>query len=441
MIAKLRRKFIRITMYSVVLVLVIIMGGLNLANYLHFDSSTAHTLDLVLSNNGRFPADGQFGDAEGAGGPKPGELSEEAEVPPADQGPEVNSKGFFAFRSFFKDAVRGGDRVFVARIDAKGKVVEVTDAMYGSAADKEYEKTLKDMAATLYAEESTGGYKGSWKYRSLTGANETLYVFADCQRFLDSFHNFLILSIFISLAGIFFIFILVVLLSKHAIRPISEAYDKQKQFVTNAGHEIKTPLSVIETCTDVIELDTGESKWTQGIHEQVQRLNKLTQGLVSLAKMDEGSSRPEMSDFDLSGAVYDSLEPFSLIAEKKGLHFEMEIDEGIVLYGNEKSIRQLVSILADNAIKYTSAGGAIHFALHRMGRHIVLEGRNTTEGLISGKQNQMFERFYRGDASRSSQTKGYGLGLSIAQMIVGAHGGKIEAESHENDMFVITVTI
>jgi two-component system sensor histidine kinase CiaH len=442
MIDRLRRRFILITMFSVVVVLTAIIGGLNLANFLHFDKSTENTLELVLSNDGQFPANGKFGDRDGDGpnGERRGMLSDFQEFAREHGG---EGQGFFSFRSFYDDGGRGGDHVYVVRLSSDGQALEVTNAMHkgNAGGDTDAEADLLDLAEKLYAQKDLGGYEDSWKYLADDSGVEIIYVFADSQRFLDAAHNLLILSMLISLAGILLIFILVVLLSRRAIGPISEAYEKQKQFITNAGHEIKTPLSVIESCTDVIEMTSGKTKWTQGIHDQVHRLSGLTQDLVSLAKMDEGTSKLEMKDFDLSSAVLDSLEPFALMSEEKGLHFETDIESDVHLNGNEKSMRQLVTILADNAVKYTPENGLIQFSLHKVGRRVVIEERNTAQGLSPGNQNRMFERFYRGDASRSSHIKGYGIGLSIARSVVSAHGGKIEAKSPDGASLIITVSI
>jgi two-component system sensor histidine kinase CiaH len=139
--------------------------------------------------------------------------------------------------------------------------------------------------------------------------------------------------------------------------------------------------------------------------------------------------------------VRDTLAPFALLAGNAGLQLASELQEGVTLRGNEQTVRQLVSILADNAVKYAAPGSEIRFTLSRRGKKAVLTSENAAEGLQAGSQNQLFDRFYRGDASHSSEKSGYGIGLSMAQSIAAAHGGKIEAKSPDGKSLVITVQL
>jgi two-component system sensor histidine kinase CiaH len=294
------------------------------------------------------------------------------------------------------------------------------------------------LAQELWSKGKTAGYDESYKYLAKTTDSGTLYVFLDCTRDLSSFRSFLTISLLVSLCGIGAVFALVVVLSRRAIRPVAESYEKQKQFITNAGHEIKTPLAIIDSCTEVLEMEQGSNKWTDGIRGQVQRLTALTQSLVSLARMDEGSTSLPMAEFDLSAAVDETLEPFALLAESRGLKLTPSVQGGITFRGNEQTLRQLCSILADNAVKYAAPGSEIRLSLTRKGRRITLVSDNAAEGLQAGDQSVLFDRFYRGDASRSSEKAGYGIGLSMAQSIVTAHGGRIEAKCPDGRRLVIT---
>ena len=232
------------------------------------------------------------------------------------------------------------------------------------------------------------------------------------------------------------------LFSRRAIQPIADAYEKQKHFITDAGHELKTPLAVISANTEVLEMTQGESEWTQSIRNQVGRLAELTNDLVSLARMDERDSRMLMTDFSLSDAVSESLAPFVAVAGQRGKPIQTDIQEGLTLCGNEEAIRRLVGILADNAIKYGAEGGEIRITLRSAGRGMVFQTRNRVETPIKkGAHEELFERFYRGDASRSSKVAGYGIGLSMARAIVAAHRGKISAASEDGASLAITVTL
>ena len=152
---------------------------------------------------------------------------------------------------------------------------------------------------------------------------------------------------------------------------MAESYEKQKQFITDAGHEIKTPLTIIDSCTEVIEMEQGESKWTQGIRGQVRRLTALTASLVSLTRMDEAEGRLDMQELALQSDLY--------------------------LRGNEAALRQLCSILADNAVKYAQKNTTISFRLRQKGRRVYLSCENQAEGLTRGSYDRLFDRFYRAD--------------------------------------------
>ena len=298
-----------------------------------------------------------------------------------------------------------------------------------------------NMARELLAREEDSGYYGNYKYRCRREGDETLYVFLDCTKTIQSERQLLLISILVSVVGILVIFLLVLLLSPRMIRPVAESYEKQKQFITNAGHEIKTPLAVIDSCADVIELEQGESKWTEGIRSQVQRLGTLTAQLTSLARLDEQGGTVPMEEFDLSEQVEDVLSTFRLLAENQGLRLEADVAPGITYTGSAPLLEELCSILLDNAVKYAAPGGTIVFSLRKKGRKVLLCCENPAEGLEQGSQKHLFDRFYRGDVSHGTERPGYGIGLSMAEAITEVHRGRIEAESPDGIRFVITATI
>ena len=184
---------------------------------------------------------------------------------------------------------------------------------------------------------------------------------------------------------------LVVVFSGAAVRPMAESYEKQKKFITDAGHELKTPLTVIATCTEVIEAEQGESKWTKGITAQTERLSGLTRELVALARMDEGGTQPEREAFPMSETLAEILDPFSMIAERRGIAFSTDIQPDITYKGDKSLIAKLFSILADNAVKYTPEGGSIMFSLSRKGRRITLVSENTAEDIEKGPHHELFD--------------------------------------------------
>ncbi|MBO4235376.1 MAG: HAMP domain-containing histidine kinase, partial [Firmicutes bacterium] len=297
-----------------------------------------------------------------------------------------------------------------------------------------------EMVVNAEARGKTTGYDGNYKYIVQEKDGGKTYIFVDCTRDIESVKSFLKISLLVSLAGFLAIGFLVILLSPRMIKPIAESYEKQKEFITNAGHELKTPMTVIESCTEVIEMQSGETKWTSGIREQIKKLANLTNNMVALAKMDEGIDM-SMQDVNLSELVEEALYGFELEAEQQGRVIENNIEEGIIVKGNPTNLSELVSILADNALKYGSEDKPIKFSLEKQGKKVVLTQENYAEGLTKGSQNKFFDRFYRGDTSHSSDKPGSGIGLSMAQSIVNAHGGTISAESPDGKRLIITAKL
>lgn len=495
MIARTRKKIIVVTMLSAVLVLAALVGVINWLNFAETDESAEILLEFLVENEGNFPvasaevsqeiivseepaASGEPSDepsVEPNGGmaaaeqTASGELAEtEAAVTSVEADPLPPVATVAPTLAPEEDAVelqerrkgalmppRGGDdhytervireiftyetpyetRYFSVWLGEDGSVMSADISQIAAVTETEAE----NMALRLCAAGKTEGYHGNYKFLSRTDAEGTLYVFLDCTKDINSIKRFLNTSILVSLAAVAVLLVLVIFFSDWAIKPMVAAYDKQKSFITNAGHELKTPLAVIGSCTEVLELEQGTSKWTDGIRSQVRRMGELTQNLIALARLDEGAKLP-MAEFDLSGAAVEEWEMFLPMAQQRELLIRTQVQEGVSFCGNESAIRHLIIILADNAVKYAS-GGEIVFRLERRGKRIVMETENWAEGFQTGEQPQLFERFYRGDASHSQEKGGYGVGLSIAEAIVKAHGGRIIARSEEENRLCITVSL
>ena len=228
------------------------------------------------------------------------------------------------------------------------------------------------------------------------------------------------------------------LFSGRIMRPVAESYKKQKQFITDAGHEIKTPLTIIGANTEVIEMQTGESEWTRGIKDQISHLASLTEKLIFLAKMEEQTDIP-MFEFSLSDVVAESVQEFAAVAAAQNVELCCDIQKAVLYTGNEEMIRRMITLLTDNAIKY-SDGKVVSFSLHADGNKRIIQVQNDASYMADGDLSCLFERFARGDASRNSGTGGHGIGLSVVQAIVSAHKGKIKAEC-ANGKVVFTVIL
>lgn len=268
---------------------------------------------------------------------------------------------------------------------------------------------------------------------------EVRIIFLDCRRQLDNFQNFLLTTFGVSSIGLFAVFVLMVYLSARIVKPFSDNYEKQKRFITDAGHELKTPLTVIEADTEILEMDFGENEWLLDIQGQTKRLEDLTNALVMLSRVEEGTNREMKIELPLSDIVEEVCHAFQAPAKVQGKSLNSTIASMISMKGDEKAIRGLITILLDNAVKYTNENGYISVGLEKKKNRIYLSVFNTTEYISKEQISHLFDRFYRTDSSRNSQTGGYGLGLSIAAATVESHRGKIIAETEDEKSLRITV--
>ncbi len=431
-------------MLSVFAVLVVIVAAMNIANYINSDSEADTLLELLSENGGSFGRmtfDDQPPEKPDGDMPEPPDLPYPDGEDPTyffDKNDNLKfGRNRFSDRNFLTAETPYETRFFSVILKENGSPATIDT---GKIAAVTTDQALS-MAMTLRESGSTKGYSGAYKYLVSETEQGTLYLFIDRTRALRSVKDFMIISLLVALGALAAVFILVFIFSGIVIKPMAESYQKQKSFITNAGHELKTPLAVINSCTEVIEMEQGESKWTKGITTQTERLGTLTKELVALARMDEGGAQLNFEEFSLSDAVSEILDPFELMAEQKGIAFSTDIQPDIMYKGDKNSISRLCSIMADNAVKYVPEDGSISFTLTKKNRRVIFSSENTADGIVKGAHPEFFDRFHRGDSSRSSDIPGYGIGLSMAQSIVTAHGGKIEAFSKDGKSLTITAKL
>ena len=405
MIRKLRFRLVLVSMLSLFTVLAIIMGGLNGLNYRRIVKDSDGILALLKDNGGAFPP-----------------IGEDFEWP--ERGPNYRSRELPFEMRFFS-----------VLLDTAGNVLE-TDTERIAAIDAD---EARSYALTVFAGGRTSGYQGIYRYLRYDEAGDVRIIFLDCGRQMVQFQNILRRSILIAGIGLIMVFLLIMLLSGRIVRPISQSYEKQKRFISDAGHEIKTPITIIDADTEILEMDYGENEWLTDIRNQTSRLSDLTNDLIFLSRMEE-QQQVTMIDFPLSDVVSETTASFQALALTQNKRFELDVEPMLSMNGNEKQIRQLVSILLDNAIKYSNDQGLIRLTLKKQGKSIRLTVENSVENFYKEVLDNMFERFYRGDPSRNSATKGYGIGLSIAKAIVEAHKGRIIATNEDGRTLVITTS-
>ena len=262
----------------------------------------------------------------------------------------------------------------------------------------------------------------------------------DCEEEIETLRSSVAKSITIITFGLIIVFIVISALTKRILKPIIANIENQKQFITNAGHELKTPLAVIMADVDVLEMTMGEeNEWVNSIKSQANRLNVLVKSLLSLSNIEEGKQEFHTTQFSITKVIKESIQDFKALLQNKNVIFDDSKD--VIINADLNMIKQLITIFLDNGIKYTPDNGTIEIKAEKQGKNVKLEFSNTCENVRSINTKKLFERFYRGDKSRNKTKEGYGIGLSIAKSIVDIHKGKISAFITKDDRICFRVII
>ena len=412
MIQSLQKKFTVTAMIAVTVLLAALLGAINIVNAVSQSAENERLLQSLAMMEG-------FG---------PG--------PRFDQQPEGLPQDH---RGFWQEPLTEDRRMaalyFSVRLDSEGAVSSV-DLMHIASVDEE---EAADLARRALESGRDYGRLESYRYQIVEPAEDTrtvIFLDVSSQR-----HNVFRVAALSGLAGLLAwcaMLVLVMALSRRAIRPIAENMERQRQFVTDAGHELKTPLAIIQANLDAMELTGGESKYSRNIRSQTLRLGSLMQNLLTLARIDENSVPLDLEPVDLSALASEQLEMFRAPAELKALALSADIAPGVTVRANRAQMAQLLSTLLDNAVKYSPEGGALSLRL-RGGEKAVLTLSNSVSAPVD--TGRIFDRFYRSDASRNQKSGGFGIGLSAAQAIVRLHKGSLSAEMDGEDTIVFTVRL
>lgn len=385
----LRKKFVIFAMSAVTVLLVVLVGAINGFSWMILDSQSSLILHTLAGGEDKFPQK-EFH------GPRP-------------FAPPVNM-----------DTIKSA-RFFTVLTDQKGNVLEVNVNQISSVSTEQ---------AAQYAAQVAGasGKIDGYKYEVKQFGSERLIFFMDMANQLGTFVMVLSISSAIAIICWLLILLFVVLFSGRVVRPILAGIEKQKQFITNAGHELKTPLAIIQANNDGATLIYGESKYSKNIRLQTQRLNVLMTNLLTLARLDEETKLP-VENLDISELIRGMLPAYEDIIAQKQIAMSVKIQPDVMMKVHRDSFCQMVTMLLDNAVKYTPEGGTIRFSVLNRGGHIQISEENTCITPCSSDPERLFERFYRGDNARtqSDPSSGYGIGLSAARAIAETFGGKLTA--------------
>lgn len=410
MIKKLRKKLIFVSMLSLFIVLFVLILSIGILNYRKLVTDADHVLAILAENNGKFP---------------------EREMQKEPPKPEKN---FSEKNLLFSPELPYETRYFSAVVNEEG---EVLSAETGKIATVD-EETITKYVQEIWGKGKQKGFIENYRFLWDRSNGEMRIIFLDCGRSLNTFQMFLFIAAFVSFFGFLAVFLLMIFLSAYIVKPFLENYEKQKRFITDAGHELKTPLTIIDADAAVLEMDLGENQWLSDIQNQTKRLTDLTNNLILLARMEEESMKLPMVEFPLSDVAEEVIGNFQTLAKAQNKILHGKIQPMISMLGDEKAIRQLMGILLENAVKYSDEKGEILLTVETQRNHIFLSVFNTTEFISKKEIAYLFERFYRTDKSRNSQTGGYGIGLSIAAATMRAHKGKISAITEDEKSLKIT---
>lgn len=393
MLWRMRWRFIGAAMLAFSAVALLFVAAVNIWNYELITSNQDDTLDIIAG-------------FDGAGLPPVG--TEDIPLP-----------GFFAEPSM---EARYMLRFFEVHCDKDGQITTLNQEYIASVDKEDAQQFVKEV---IGQKKARGYYKG-YRYLAEPDDGGTRLIFLNAERELRFFKSIFALSLVIAFFALLIVFALVVPLSKRAIAPFVRNIEAQKRFITDAGHELKTPLTAITTSADVLAYELEDNEWVQNIQRQSNRMARLITHLVTLSRLDETQPRLEKNTFSLSDAVWETSEPITALAEAKGRTYTADIADGINFHGDKGAIQQMVGILLDNALKYSDPGGNIHLSLRRRQRKIELIVENTCDLPKDLDTARLFERFYRTDTARSGG-ESFGIGLSIAKAVVENHHGSITA--------------
>lgn len=394
MIGSLRRKFISISMISIFIVFSCIFISLMVFTKIQTNRSVDMLVDTISSNDGVFP-----------------------KFDPSKQRMPVQ----MPYSDVITEETQFSTRFFSVWLDEQKQIVNTNMDSVSTITEQDVE----DYTDKVLKRGKERGWIGDYRYSIMDTENGTTVVFVNGNTYNNTSNRLLFTALLVLLGSASLILILTIVVSKRAVRPVAESYEKQRQFITDANHELKTPLTLILSNLDIVESELGKNEWLDDIRSEGERMGLLINQLVTLSRMDESTDSVMREEFNLSSAVADTVSEFESLAEERGHTLTSSVSPSVYYYGDESLIRRLTAILLDNAIKYCDAGGNIQLTLICR-RHPVLTVENTYQDVDKLELNRLFDRFYRADKARTFSGS-FGIGLSIAQSIVKSHKGNIVA--------------
>ena len=412
MIYRLQRKFILICTASVLTVVFLVFGVILALNISSMNRNIDILADRVSEGGGRFPKN--FNESF-----KPHKRP-------------VKEEGNF---DFITPETPFSTRHFTVFFDSENNITSTfTESIYSID-----EQTAKDYAKRIIDNRNERGWISNYRYKIFETESGKGIVFVDGSMNRSALMQSTTIAGCVLLGCAALVLILIFLLSKKAVKPIAESYEKQRQFITDANHELKTPLTLILANAEIAQDELGKNEWLDDIMSEGHRMTELVNQLVALSRMDEENSKLNIVQIPFGQLVFDTVSEFESLAEGRGKKLSVSIDRSIVYSGDEMLLQRLVGILLDNAVKYCDEGGEINVTFEKR-RRIILSVENTYASVGEIELNKLFDRFYRADKARKF-TGGYGVGLSMAKAIAEKHKGEITAYKKDKTIIGFKVVL
>ena len=406
MYRKLRLKFIGIATLSTMVVLFLVLGSVNLITYQNIVSDIYTRLDFISQNSDAVLETEEI------------EKMKKTSITPETQ---------------------YDTRYITVMVDKEGNVIdfdiEHIAAIEGSELDDFIKyATSKDDPRGIFTYDSL-----SYAFKKSNVGSLVKLTIMDCTRNISTINYLKRFSIYVGTLGTLIVMLMVSVFARKVVQPYVKNSEAQRQFITNASHELKTPLAVISANTEVIEMMDGKSEWTESTVKQVSRMSELISQLVVLSRLEERQDIV-LTDVDMSAEASSVMTSFKSIAETQEITLKTEIEDGIHVMADQKGLRELVNILMDNAVKYCDDGGTVSARLTKKGKSAVFTVSNDYAAGEGVEYKQFFDRFYREDKSHNSEKQGYGIGLSMAESLVRMFKGRISV-SYKKPVITFTVTL
>ena len=458
MIKRLKRRIILLVLAGLLLASAGLVIAINWMNWNSLEQQASAVLDMLAENGGQRPIQlMRLEERDFDPNMTPPPMTERGETPPAprnggDWSPDPGwagstPPGFAANGGRFARSSRGWNNnlqnaanlsnYFTAILNTDGTVTEWSSEREDLYTDEE----VAALAESALASGRETGRVDSQFYRLTQRNGQRMLIVIDRSLEMQNAAHVLELTALVAVIEDALLSLGAVWLIRRMVKPVDEAMEKQKQFVWDASHELKTPLAVISANAEALSAEVGESKPLEYIQSEVQRTDKLIQNLLTLARMEKGTVQAQHAKFDLSRAVMEVVLPFESAVFEAGKTMNMDIPDGIEYTGDGEMIKQLAVILLSNAQKYSDEGGTIDLSLEVKGEKRLLKVHNTGPAISEADQQKIFDRFYRVDSSHNRDIEGNGLGLAIAQSIVAIHKGKITVHSTEGEGTTFTVIL